>query len=351
MEWSIFEAGSGVTGFMGLPPGSIEQPGVGSAPTPLPFFPCHSRDDRAASQIFYGERFPANNGPGHDATCNGHRQPPHDNTPHFNAAEPGIQLQATSNVYQEVGWGSPEHPLICYPKEVGMSTGLTNTAPESEGRMLVVIAPGGRTHPEVIQPMEATRNPKRIRPNLTIDTKAKPPTRGSVINHTITNTLPLSNSGISSGTSTPTLDTPKDSSYSPSPVAANKRHRTTAARPPARKKSKQDIRQWQNDVGKRYRDKLTGEFEALHAVLHMDLDSNEEEDDDKLDHDIFHRPAAACGKKRKAKAHGEKGGSGRGVNKAKVLDRARERIVMLLEEQERVLAERERLVKEKEEGW
>ncbi|KAJ4294667.1 hypothetical protein N0V88_004897 [Collariella sp. IMI 366227] len=335
---------------MGLPSESIEQPSVGFVPTPLPFFPCNSGDDRTASQIFYGEPFPATNGPGHDATWNAQRQPPHDTTPRFDAAEPGTQPQATSNAYQKVDWGFPEHPLICYSKGVRMSTSLIDAAPESEDRVPFDIAPGGGTHSEVIQPMEALRNFKRIRPNLTIDTRAKAPTRDSITSHTVTNTLPPSNSGISLGTSTPSLDTPNDSSYSPSPVATNKRHRTTAARPPPKKKSTQDIRQWQNDVGKRYRDKLTGEFAALHAVLHMDLDFNEEDDDDNQDQP--HRPAPGCGKKRKAKAYGGKGGgSGRGINKAKVLDRARERIVMLLEEQERMVAERERLVKEKEEGW
>ncbi|KAK5653836.1 hypothetical protein OQA88_7996 [Cercophora sp. LCS_1] len=88
---------------------------------------------------------------------------------------------------------------------------------------------------------------------------------------------------------------------------------------------KANMRQWHNQIGKKYRHKLNEQFECLQAVLKA------EESEEGGKH---------------AQGHG-----GRTINKAKVLDMARARIEALTTEREALMEERRMLVdglKEKE---
>lgn len=79
------------------------------------------------------------------------------------------------------------------------------------------------------------------------------------------------------------------------------------------------MRQWHNKIGKKYRNKLNEQFECLQAVLKVD----ESEDGSKH----------------------VQGPGGRTINKAKVLDLARQRIEALTKEREALMEERRELVK------
>ncbi|SPQ26436.1 e73bd4e0-d5a4-416e-b710-17ca22d07e43 [Thermothielavioides terrestris] len=114
-----------------------------------------------------------------------------------------------------------------------------------------------------------------------------------------------------------------------------------------------DQRRKQNRVGKRYRDKLGAEFESLQAALHVRCSSHddlatevqEQEQGDKNTGGEQNapspgQPSKACGSR------------SRGVNKAKILELARQRVGVLLQERETVMAERNRLLLEKAlGGW
>jgi hypothetical protein len=98
----------------------------------------------------------------------------------------------------------------------------------------------------------------------------------------------------------------------------------------------QQARKSQNRVGKRYRDKLGAEFENLQAELQLDDD----------DHGAGEQPESPAGE------HGKARKRRRPVNKAKVMDLARERISELMEEWEAVNAEEEALREQRVlEGW
>lgn len=100
-----------------------------------------------------------------------------------------------------------------------------------------------------------------------------------------------------------------------SPPAGKQTHKTI-------EEYKTHMRQWHNKIGKKYRNKLNEQFECLQAVLKVD-------------------------------EHGEDGQSnkhvqgpgGRSINKAKVLDLARQRIEALTKEREALMEERRELVK------
>lgn len=81
-----------------------------------------------------------------------------------------------------------------------------------------------------------------------------------------------------------------------------------------------NTRQWRNRVGKRYRDKLNGQFESLQAALLGKMDDDDPDDREPID------------------------AKNSTTNKAKVLDMARERILVLLREREALQAEREALL-------
>ncbi|KXX74636.1 Allergen Fus c 3 [Madurella mycetomatis] len=91
----------------------------------------------------------------------------------------------------------------------------------------------------------------------------------------------------------------------------------------------ENVRQRHNRVGKKYRDKMNGEFGHLLAALHIDSIGDESghrnDDDDCDDKNVTARV------------------NGRTLNKAKVLDMAREYVGALLEERGALSAERERL--------
>jgi hypothetical protein len=106
----------------------------------------------------------------------------------------------------------------------------------------------------------------------------------------------------------------------------------------------QHARKSQNRVGKRYRDKLGAEFESLQAELQPDDDGPGGAGGDGLSGQGQIEPqAGGQGKARKRR---------RPVNKAKVMDLARERISSLLEDWEAVNAEAEALQEQRAlEGW
>ncbi|GAB1319724.1 hypothetical protein MFIFM68171_09934 [Madurella fahalii] len=87
------------------------------------------------------------------------------------------------------------------------------------------------------------------------------------------------------------------------------------------------VRQRHNRVGKKYRDKMNGEFGQLLAALHID---DVGDDDEPHDSDGDDKAAAARV-------------NGRSLNKAKVLDMAREYVGALLEKRGALSIERERL--------
>jgi hypothetical protein len=93
---------------------------------------------------------------------------------------------------------------------------------------------------------------------------------------------------------------------------------------PTLEKYTSHVRQYHNRVGKRYRDKLNGQFESLQAALCVDDEGNEEEQYPGEPRDAKHTT----------------------LNKAKVLDMARERIQVLLREREALGAERKALMQE-----
>lgn len=102
----------------------------------------------------------------------------------------------------------------------------------------------------------------------------------------------------------------------------------------------ENVRQRHNRVGKKYRDKMNGEFGHLLAALHIGGigdedgrridDGGDDGDDGDGDGDSYCKNATVRV-------------NGRTLNKAKVLDIAREYVEALLEERGILLAERERL--------
>ncbi|KAL2131419.1 hypothetical protein VTI74DRAFT_5130 [Chaetomium olivicolor] len=200
---------------------------------------------------------------------------------------------------------------------------------------------------------------KRIRPSLTIHTELQhQPDPDFKLSAPLQNPLPPVSSS-KSPSPTDSSDTQQPFSswlHLPANSTDTSTAISTARTTPYDRPSKQHTRQRHNHVGQRYRDKLTSEFEALHAVLHeMDYQHGDHDNDDAVDGSAkFVQPnlkSAAAGRANLKRAK-VRSGSSCGVNKATILDQARERIVTLLREQERVLAERERLIRERgRDGW
>lgn len=126
-----------------------------------------------------------------------------------------------------------------------------------------------------------------------------------------------------------------------------KREPTTAAKSPSNHAQQHDTHtphahKSQNRIGKRYRDKLGGEFESLQAALRLEDDGSREEDG--LSGQGQLEPLAGQQSKTRKRR--------RPVNKTKVMDLARERISLLLQDWEAVEAEAEMLQRQRvAEGW
>ncbi|KAK4452618.1 hypothetical protein QBC34DRAFT_455498 [Podospora aff. communis PSN243] len=102
------------------------------------------------------------------------------------------------------------------------------------------------------------------------------------------------------------------------------------------------LRDWHNCIGKRYRSKLNEQFESLQAVLIPESTdgggkSSGAEDADE-DVEVKKEPRG------EGEGEGESGGKRKGLNKAKLLDMARERIERLTREREELEREERELV-------
>ncbi len=99
-------------------------------------------------------------------------------------------------------------------------------------------------------------------------------------------------------------------------------------------------RQKQNRVGKRYRDRLVAGFDALHAALHiMQAGHGDVKNGHQNGHQNGHGPLS----KQEAKSRRRP----RVVNKTKVVELARERVLTLVREWDAVRAERDALLRER----
>jgi hypothetical protein len=137
-----------------------------------------------------------------------------------------------------------------------------------------------------------------------------------------------------------------------------KRESSPAASSSTQSTPSQDPRHWQNRVGKRYRDKLSTEFVTLQAALAAGsgLCSSPPNDDtpaaadtaDASEAEPQQQPVPSRGQRGHTyTSRGSRQGQGRCLNKARVLDAARERVTQLLEERRVLMAERDELLSEK----
>lgn len=118
----------------------------------------------------------------------------------------------------------------------------------------------------------------------------------------------------------PTSDPSRNATATP--LAAVKSSKSTETRSDdtvQRNPHPENPRQQQNRVGKRYRDRLGAEFDNLHAALRM-------RDDDE-------------GEPHRRRSHS--------LNKTKIVELARERVMMLVRDWEAVKAERDALLRER----
>jgi hypothetical protein len=100
-------------------------------------------------------------------------------------------------------------------------------------------------------------------------------------------------------------------------------------------------RQRQNRVGKRYRGRLRAGFDNLQAALRMPVDDADDESGHQGAHEL--PPTDAGGKARKRS---------RPVNKKKVVELARERVLTLVRDWEAIQAEKDALLRARAfEGW
>ncbi|KAK3332681.1 hypothetical protein B0T19DRAFT_109201 [Cercophora scortea] len=163
-------------------------------------------------------------------------------------------------------------------------------------------------------------------------------------------TLPKSPPGISSSNAAKGKSSSSSSSRrkpaAPTAAAKGKQPLAATMKPPAPSASptleeyKDNLRQWHNRIGKKYRNKLNDKFESLHAIL-LRIESRANYGGGERDGFV-----GGGGGDDDGGGVSPAGRTARVINKSNVLDMARRRIELLQVERERLRAEKEALLEQ-----